>query len=91
MPDFREEVVVQELSDVVYEDRTEPVRLRRNAILLRSSDGRRPVTLIQVGPNVTAHFDENHFCVVKDVISIANINIDDTIVLGESISNAENV
>ena len=64
---------------------------QRNAILLRSSDGRRPVTLIQVGPNVTAHFDENHFCVVKDVISIANINIEDTIVLGESISNAENV
>lgn len=34
MPDFREEVVVQELSDVVYEDKTEPVRLRRNAILM---------------------------------------------------------
>ena len=89
MPDFRVEVVVQELSDVVYEDRTEPVRLRRNAILLRSSDGRRPVTLIQIGPNVTAHFDENHFCVVKDVISIADLNNDDKIELGEAIDKLQ--
>ena len=91
MPDFREEVVVQELSDVIYEDKTEPVRLRRNAIILRNSEGRRRVTLYQVGPNITAHFDETHFCVVKDLVSIANININDTIILGESISNALNV
>lgn len=91
MPDFREEVVIQELSEVIYEDKTEPVRLRRNAIILRSGEGRRGVTLYQVGSNITAHFDETHFCVVKDLESIANININDTIILGESISNALNV
>lgn len=89
MPDFREEVVVQELSDVIYEDNTELVRLRRNAIILRNGEGRRAVTLYQVGPNITVHFDETHFCVVEDLVSIANININDTIILGESISNAE--
>ena len=88
MPDFREEVVVQELSDVISEDKTEPIRLRRNAIILRNGEGRRRVTLCQVGSNITAHFDETHFCVVKDLVSIANININDTIILGESISNA---
>lgn len=91
MPDFREEVVVQELSGVIYEDNTDPVRLRRNATILRNGEGRRGVTFYQVGPNITARFDETHFCVVKDLVSIANININDTIILGESISNALNV
>ena len=91
MPDFREEVVVQELSNVNCEDNAEPVCLRRNAIILRSGEGRREVALYQVGSNITAHFDETHFCVVKDLASISDINIGDTIVLGESISNAENV
>ena len=47
------------------------------------------MTLIQIGPNVTAHFDENHFCVVKDVISIADLNNDDKIELGEAIDKLQ--
>ena len=89
MPDFREEVVVQELSDVIYEDNTEPIRLRRNATILRSGEGRRGVTLYQVGSNITAHFDENHFCVIKDITSIADLNNDDKIELGEAVDKLQ--